>query len=111
MSIQIKRKEKIYFKVVAQILTQKINNSNIAFTTVTDVKLSNDGSILTIYVIFEKNQERSFKNLLKTKFFVRSELAKISKQRIVPKIVFKYDKTIESARRIEKILKNIKNTS
>lgn len=111
MSIQKKRKEKIYFKIVAEILTQKINNANISFITVTDVKLNNDGSILNVYVIFEKNQEKSFENLLKTKSFVRNELAKFSKQRIVPKIVFKYDETIESARKIEKILKNIKNNS
>ena len=108
MSIQNKRKEKIYFKVVAETLTNKVKNSNISFITVTDVKLSNDGSFLTIYVMFEDNKEKSFENLLKIKPFVRREIGRLSKQRIVPKIIFKYDETIESARRIEKILKNIK---
>ncbi len=108
MSIQNKRKESIYFKIVSEIITNKINNSNISLTTVTEVKLNNDSSILTIYVTFENNSKKSFKNLQNTKSFIRFELSKLLKQRIVPKILFKEDKVIESARRIEKILKDLK---
>ena len=99
----------MYFKSVADILSDKVTNANISHTTVTDAKLSSDGSVLTIYVTFEKNKEKSLIALENTKGFIRSELAKLGNQRIVPKLVFKYDKTADSARRIDEILASLKH--
>lgn len=107
-SIQNKRRESTYFRSVAQIISEKVTNVNISYTTVTSVKLSNDGSVLTVYVVFDNNKERSLENLRNASGFVRSELAKIGGQRIVPKVVFKHDDTQETASRIEEILKDIK---
>ena len=107
-SIVNKRRESMYFRAVAQIVSEKITNANISATTVTAVKLSNDGSVLTVYVTFESNKERSLENLMKTSGFVRSELSRLGNQRIVPRVVFKYDDTQESALRIEEILRQIK---
>lgn len=109
MSIQNKRKESLYFRAVSEIITNKVTNANISETTVTDAKLSNDGSILTVYVTFENNKEKSLNALIRTKGFIRTELAKTGSQRIVPNIVFKYDKTVDSARRIDEILAALKN--
>lgn len=109
MSIQTKRRESMYFRAVAEIISDKVTNANISYTTVTDAKLSNDGSVLTVYVTFENNKERSLEALNNTKGFIRSELAKYGNQRIVPNIVFKYDTVADSARRIDEILAAIKN--
>ncbi|MCK5807180.1 MAG: 30S ribosome-binding factor RbfA [Mycoplasmataceae bacterium] len=108
MSIQNKRKESIFFRAVSEIITEKVTNANISYPTVTEVRLSNDGSVLKVYVTFENSPERSFENLLKTDGYVRRELARSSNQRHVPKIAFKHDRTGESAKRIEEILKEIK---
>ena len=107
-SIQTKRRESMYFRAVAQIISEKVTNANISYTTVTSVKLSNDGSVLTVYVSFDSNKERSLENLRRASGFVRSELARLGNQRIVPNVVFKNDDTQESASRIEEILRNIK---
>lgn len=99
----------MYFRAVSKIIGEHLTNANLSYTTVTDVVLSNDGSILTVYVVFNDNKERSMEALNNTKGFIRTELAKFSSQRITPKLVFKYDKTADSAQRIEEILQKIKD--
>lgn len=110
-SIQHKRRESILFQEISKILFKKIENANISYVTVTDVKLSNDQSILKVYVTFENNALRSFEYLNNTKGFVRSQIAKIKILKKVPEIVFKFDRTQEKARKIEEIIKKIKNNN
>ena len=108
MSIQHKRKESLFFKHISQIISEDITNSNISYTTVTDVSLSNDGSVLKVYVTFEKNIQKSLENLKKTSGFIKKQLSKTSISRKIPEIVFKIDDTFEKANKIEQILKEIK---
>lgn len=108
MSIIHKRRESMYFKAIAEIIHDKVTNANISYTTVTDVKLSNDGSQLVVYVTFEGSKEKSLEGLNNAKGFIRSELARYGNQRIVPNVVFKYDKTADTATRIDEILAQIK---
>jgi len=51
-SVSHQRKETQFFKAVADIVGNEITNVNISYTTVTGVKLSNDGSHLNVYVSF-----------------------------------------------------------
>lgn len=108
MSIQHKRRESMYFKAVAEIIHDKVTNANISEVTVTDATLSNDGSVLKVYVTFLNNKEKSLEGLNNAKGFIRSELAKYGNQRIVPNVVFVYDKTFETATRIDEILAGIR---
>ena len=108
MSVQHKRKESMFFKAISQIVTEELTNANISYPTITDVKLSRDGSVLTAYVTFESNRERSFEHLNNAKGFIRKMLGSYSNQRIVPNIAFKLDTLAESASRVEEILKEIK---
>ena len=105
MSIQLKRKESMYFRIVSNVISNELTNVNISYPTVTEVKLSKDSSVLTIYVTFEKNKEKSFEAIQNTKGFIKSEIARVGNQRIIPNILFKLDKTQEFAQKIEKILK------
>lgn len=98
----------MYFKAVSQIITEELTNVNISYPTVTEVRLSKDGSVLTVFVTFESNKERSFEYLNNAKGFVRKCLAGYSNQRIVPNISFKLDTLADSANRIEEILRDIK---
>lgn len=108
MSIQHKRKESLYFKAIAEIIHDKVTNANVSDVTVTDVSLSNDGSVLKVYVTFLGSKEKSLQGLENAKGFIRSELAKYGSQRIVPNLVFKYDNTADNATRIDEILANLK---
>lgn len=105
------RKESMYFRIVSEIISNELTNSSLSMTTVTGVKLTNDGSHLTVYVVFE-NDDRvgNLEILERTKGFVRSQLARLENQRIVPQIHFKFDETYEKAKKIDEILQKIKKS-
>ncbi len=107
-SVANKRKETAFLKSVSEIIGEEIVNANISSTTVTSVKLSNDGSHLNVYVTFLRNKDRSMEYLLKTSGFVRKRLASSSRLRKVPEIHFKHDASQEEGARIDRLLQEIK---
>ncbi|MCC3160974.1 MAG: 30S ribosome-binding factor RbfA [Mollicutes bacterium PWAP] len=108
-NINHKRKEKKYFIHVSEIVSNELTNSNISFSTVTEVKLSNDSSWLDIFVNIKSNESKTLEALNNSKGFIRSRLSTMAGQRIVPNIRFKKDVTFEHALKIEKIINKIKN--
>lgn len=107
MTVAHKRKEASFLKSVAEIVSEEISNANISYTTVTDVKLSGDGSHLNVYVTFLHNKDRSMEYLLKTSGFVRKRLATSSRLRKVPEIHFKHDGSSDEGDRIDFLLREI----
>ena len=107
MTVAHKRKEAAFLKSVSQIVSEEITNVNISYTTVTDVKLTRDGSHLNVYVTFLHNKDKSMENLLKTSGFVRKRLSAASRLRMVPEIHFKHDGATEEGNRIDQLLKEI----
>lgn len=108
MSVNHSRKEAAFFRAAAQIVGSEITNSNVSYTTVTGVKLSPDGSHLTIFVAFDSHPERSLEGLNAAKGFVRSQISRMPDIRRAPEIHFKIDESLEVGTRIEHILANIK---
>lgn len=106
--IKKRKKESQYLLWISKILNEEVTNANIASLTVTDVKLSNDGSHLKIFIIFSKNEKKSLEALNATKGFVRTQLSKYERGRKVPSLVFCVDDVFCSSNRIETILKQIK---
>ncbi len=102
------KKEKMFLRAVSQIITEEIKNSNVSYPTVTDVKLSTDGSHLKVFLSFENNKERSLEALQSTRGFVRTTLSKRINLRKVPEIHFEHDKSIAVGNRIDEILQQIK---
>ncbi len=107
-SVNHQKKEKMFLRAVSQIVTEEINNSNVSYPTVTDVKLSTDGSHLNVYLTFENNKERSLEAIQASRGFVRSTLSKRVKLRKLPEIHFKADSSSITGNRIDEILKQIK---
>lgn len=107
-SVNHLRKQGLYFKHISSIV-HEVTNSDMSFPTVTRVELTRDGSHLYVYMNFESNPQRSLDALERAKGFVRSQLAANSSQRIVPQIHFKLDESTEHGKRIEEILKQIKD--
>lgn len=103
------RKESMYFKIVSEIISNELTNANLSMTTVTGVKLTNDGSHLNIFVVFEDHDKvKNLEILERAKGYVRSQLARLENQRIVPQLHFKFDETYEKAKKIDEILEKIK---
>ncbi len=101
-------------KIVSNVISNELKNPDIkGMISVTNVQISNDLSYANIYVsIFDNSKnsntpEESLKALNKSKGFVKRELGRNLKLRIVPDIVFKLDTSISYGAHIEEILNDI----
>ncbi len=95
---------------ISLIFQNDVKNSKIGYITVTDVKLTNDYSIATVYYTIFGNDSRkqvSKEGIEKSKGFIRSELAKRIHLKKVPELVFKIDETLEYGNRIEELLSDL----
>ncbi|NQZ29184.1 MAG: 30S ribosome-binding factor RbfA [Mycoplasmatales bacterium] len=102
------KKEKMFLRAVSQIISEEITNVNVSYTTVTDVKLSRDGSHLNVYLTFENNKERSMEHLRKATGFIRTQVSKRIHMRKTPEIHLKHDESLAVGTRINEILNSIK---
>lgn len=98
---------------VADIILHKIKDPRIGFITVTDVELSDDLRLAKVFISVLKDEDReiSIQILNEAKGFVRGEIAKRLRIKIIPTFEFLYDESIERGFRIDKLLKDIKKTS
>ncbi len=107
--INKRKKESNYMLLISQIIQQDVTNVNIGNITVVDVKLSNDGSNLKIYVSFDRLENKSLEALNNSKGFIRTMLSKYDLGRSVPRLNFELDVVGKKALEIDKILESIKN--
>ena len=99
---------------VSKIFNQEVKDPRLQNINITAVKVTNDIGIAYIYytIIGEsiKKDESRIDNeiLLKISGMIRSKLSKIIKIRRIPKIVLKFDESIEYSQNIEKLLNKLK---
>lgn len=98
---------------VADIILNKIKDPRLGFITVTDVELSDDLRNAKVFVSVLKAEERtqSLQILNEAKGFVRNEIAKRLRIKIIPTFEFLIDESIEHGFKIDKLLKEIKKNS
>ena len=90
-------------KEISSIIEFDLNNPEIGFVTVSEVRVSPDLSKAKVYVsFFGKNYEIAA--LKKSKGFIKSELAKRIKLRKIPDLEFVVDDTLQKVSRIEEIV-------
>ena len=97
--------------IVSDLINKKLRDPQIGFVTLTNVKLSKDLRIASIYFTALGNKDNALEpleTLNRAKSFIRSEVAHLMKVRFVPEIRFFIDDTLEYASRIDEILKDIK---
>lgn len=95
---------------IADILMRKIKDPRIGFVTVTDVEVADDLRNATVFVsVYGKDDEKeaSLKGLKSAAPFIRSELGKRMRLRLVPELVFRFDATVERGAHIMKLLHEI----
>lgn len=99
---------------VSKIFNQEVKDPRLQNINITAVKVTNDIGIAYIYytIIGEsiKKDESRLDNEILSKIsgMIRSKLSKIIKIRRVPKIVLKFDESIEYSQNIEKLLNKLK---
>lgn len=98
---------------VAEIVLHKIKNPRLGFITVTDVELSDDLRIAKVFISVLKAEDRALtlQILNDAKGYIRSEIAKRLRIKIIPKFEFLFDESIDRGFRIDQLLKEIKKTS
>ncbi len=104
------RLETLVQRVVADIITREIKD-DLGFLTVTGVKITNELSYMYVYyTIFgpEDRLQKSQEALDRAKGFIKNQIALRVKMRKVPELVFKYDKSEFTGRRVDEIIKKIK---
>ena len=108
MSIQLKRLEKLALKELSIILEGEAKNPYLHFITITEVRITNDLSFMTIYYTFyQGDKEKIEKALEESNSFLRSALAPRINARKMPELIFKYDTSLEYGNHIEKILMDL----
>lgn len=98
---------------VADIILHKIKDPRLGFITVTDVELSDDLRVAKVFVSVLKAEEKqlTLQILNDAKGYVRSEIAKRLRIKIIPTFEFLFDDSIDRGFRIDQLLKEIKRTS
>lgn len=93
-------------KNISEIIQFQLNDPNLGFVSIPEVKVSKDFSYATVYVSFinEKDIKPSLEVLNKAKGFIRSELAKKLDIRRVPEIRFVVDEGYKREERISELL-------
>ena len=99
---------------VSKILNQEVKDPRLQNINITAVKVTDDIGIAYIfYTIIGKSikkDDSKIDNAILSKLsgMIRSKLSKIVEIRRVPKIIFKFDESIEYSENIEKLLNNLK---
>ncbi len=94
---------------IADILMRKIKDPRIGFVTVTGVDVSDDLRNAKVFVsIYGGSKEDTLKGLDSASAFIRSELGRRMRLRLVPEIIFRFDETVERGAHLMDILRDIK---
>jgi ribosome-binding factor A len=108
-----KRSEKVgeaIHEIVSGLLVKGLKDPRIGFVTITAVKVTDDLRAAKIFfsVIGSEEERRATeKGLNSAARYIRNEVGKNLSMRHIPEIIFRYDETIESGDRIERLLKQI----
>jgi ribosome-binding factor A len=100
-------------KCVAGLLMQKIRDPRVNGVTLTGVQVSNDLKNAVIFFSLIGNEDdikRAKAGLDSAKGFIKREIALYVKLRNTPDIFFKYDPTLETGNRLERLFQEIKRS-
>jgi ribosome-binding factor A len=100
-------------ETIAEFLTTNVRDPRIGFVTVTGVNVSADLGHATVQVSVmgsEEEKDRSLEGLASAARFLRGRVASVLRLRTSPEIHFRLDRGIEHAQRIERVLKDLKES-
>ena len=100
--------DSLLMKEISNIIQFDLNNPDVGFCTVSEVRVSPDLSKAKIFVSFFGNNY-GIAALKKSKGFIKTELAHRLMMRKIPDLEFVVDDTLEKVARIEEIVKQENN--
>ena len=110
-SIRAQKVSDFLRKEISLLISSEINDPRLKNINITAVKVSSDiGQATVFYTIIGQNNagdDVTPKILEKLSGMLRSRLSKIMKIRRVPKLIFKYDESLERYNNIDSILNSL----
>jgi ribosome-binding factor A len=95
---------------ISAILTQKVRDPRVGNLLVTDVRVTQDMWMARVFIrTLDSDREMNevLKGLEAAAPFVRKELSKLLQIRRIPELRFQHDTTLDSASRIEDVLREV----
>jgi len=92
-------------------LVRREIKDDLGFLTVTDVKITNELSYMTIfYTVFgsDADKQKTADTLERAKGFIKNQIALRVKMRKVPELLFKYDQSLDKGEKIDRMIRDIK---
>lgn len=99
---------------ISDLLRREVQDPRIGLTTVTDVDVSPDlqRAVVKVSVLGDDLQrDEAMKGLRHAKGFIRSQLARRLRTRVVPELVFELDRGAEHSQRITELLESLHDDS
>ena len=109
-STRVPKIEDFLKKEISQIISSQVQDPRYKFFNIVDVKCSSDLGVATVFYtiingdIFDSPDQIS---LEKFSSMIRSKLSKFMQIRRVPKLIFKYDKSLERYNTIDSLLNSL----
>jgi ribosome-binding factor A len=111
-----KRSEKVAEAIhqeISKLLINGVKDPRVGLVTITGVKVTDDLRLATLYysvIGTEVDRKDAEAGINSAKGFLRREIGKILRMRLVPDLQFRYDVSIDYGNKIESILKQIQST-
>jgi len=107
---RIKKMEVDLEREISFIINTKVKDPRVGFVTITDVELSSDYHWINVFISVMGDDEKihdSIQGLNQCRGFIKKNLKKRIKLRIIPEINFVYDRAIDRGLRITKIIETL----
>lgn len=106
MGISLKRLESQALRDLAILFRNDSKGKNLSNIVVTEVRITNDLSYMTIFYSFYDGTKEEIQNTLEeSSAYIRSSLAKTLNPRKMPELIFKYDTSLEYGNHIDELIK------
>ena len=109
-STRVPKIEDFLKKEISQIISSQANDPRYKFLNIVDVKCSSDLGIAKVFYTIingDISDSPDKKSLEKFSSMVRSKLSKFMQIRRVPKLIFKYDESLERYNNIDALLNSL----
>ena len=111
-AIKLERFNNAFMEQLNIIFGTKIKNPSLKSVIVNAVKITNDLSSAKVYfTCFDDDKKNILKELNDSSGFIRHELASLVDIRHMPELIFKYDESLEYAKKIEDKIREINEKS
>ena len=114
MQRTISRKHRVAEQIkreLAMIIQRQMKDNKLGMVTVSGVDLTKDLAYAKVYVTELSSQRECVDILNKATGFLRHELGKQMKLRIIPELVFHYDRSIDEGEKMDALFDKIARTN